>query len=133
MSEKDKELAIIQYLRHKGHYCQKIHSGSVMKQHLGKGGYFRNYRIKLADEGTPDIMACIDGHFVGIEVKKDPGARGIWERQWEKFRKTRVLKESWKRSITQHMEHEKILKAKGTVFVICSIEELERDLSEFLS
>jgi len=64
-AEKEIETSIIEYIRAIGGWCQKIQSGEAYKIYRDK-----KYRIKLADAGTPDILACIEGTFFGIEVKK---------------------------------------------------------------
>jgi hypothetical protein len=44
---------ILDYLQKKGFYARKFHGGSFTRS------------------GTPDILACINGMFVGLEVKVD--------------------------------------------------------------
>ena len=53
--EKQFENKIKKYLKDKGCYCVK---------------YFGN---AYSTNGTPDILACINGYFVGIEVKAQTG------------------------------------------------------------
>lgn len=50
----------------------------------------------LSKSGVPDILACVNGHFVGIELKTDVG----------------VLSELQKRNLT------KIDKCNGLVYVV---------------
>lgn len=111
MREKDIESACIEWLRWHRHWCQKVHSGSLLVTRKD-----RTYRVKLADEGTPDIVACVHGRFVGIEVKRDEKARRAWERQDE----------------AQHLQHEGIAKAGGEVIVCCSVEEMEADMGKMI-
>lgn len=42
---------ILKWLRENKYYCEKIHGGGVQCS------------------GIPDIIACINGRFIGIEVK----------------------------------------------------------------
>ncbi|CAM3400177.1 VRR-NUC domain-containing protein [Pseudostreptobacillus hongkongensis] len=56
--EKDLENKIKKHLEKNGHYHFKVHGSLYMKS------------------GIPDIIACINGHFVGIEVKR-PDGKGI--------------------------------------------------------
>ena len=50
--EKDIQAKVLKYLRNEGHYAVKI--------------------ISASQSGTPDILACVRGHFIGIEMKQ-PG------------------------------------------------------------
>ena len=54
-AEKNFENKIKEYIREQGGYCVK---------------YFANAYTK---RGIPDILACINGYFVGIEVKAESG------------------------------------------------------------
>lgn len=53
--EKYIENKIKKHLEQNGHYYIKIHGSLFQKS------------------GTPDILACINGYFVGIEVKREKG------------------------------------------------------------
>ena len=53
--EKQFENKIKRYLKERGCYCVKYH-----------GNYF-------SENGTPDILACVNGYFLGIEVKAQDG------------------------------------------------------------
>lgn len=57
LPEKKVENDIKKYLDHIGAYHVKIHGSAFMPA------------------GTPDILACVKGVFVGIEVKKPKGGR----------------------------------------------------------
>lgn len=54
-SEKSFENKIKRYLKESGCYRVKYH-----------GNYF-------SENGTPDILACVNGYFLAIEVKADNG------------------------------------------------------------
>lgn len=54
-AEKQFESKIKRYLKERGCYCVKYH-----------GNYF-------SENGTPDILACVNGYFLGIEVKAQDG------------------------------------------------------------
>lgn len=58
MNEKSLENKIKKYLKDNGHYYMKIHGSAVGKA------------------GIPDILCCINGFFVGVEVK-NPNGKGI--------------------------------------------------------
>ena len=54
-SEKSFENKIKRYLKDRGCYCVKYH-----------GNYF-------SENGTPDVLACVNGYFLAIEVKAQDG------------------------------------------------------------
>ena len=54
-AEKIYENKIKRYLKESGCYCVKYHGN------------------KFSTSGTPDILACVNGYFLGIEVKADSG------------------------------------------------------------
>ena len=117
-SEKVIETAIVNYLRSIGVWCQKVHSGAVLQTYTTVGGTKKTYKIKLADEGTPDILACIKGKFVGIEVKKNEKEKQKWE------------KGSDQRSRAQQNQRNMIVEAKGIYLLVCSLPDLYQDLAE---
>jgi len=123
--EKDIENSIISYIRMNGWYCQKVHSGSLFKQ-----GKDIMYKIKLADEGTPDILSSINGKFIGIEIKKDQKEIERGDRVVERFIKKGKYPKSNHREVMQHLEAVKILKAGGIVLTVSSITQLIDDLKE---
>lgn len=91
MSEEKKvENSIKRYLDGLGAYHIKIHGSAYMPA------------------GTPDILACIGGKFIGIEVKKPKGG---------------VLSELQKLKIKQ------IKSAGGVAFVARSLEDVKQELS----
>jgi hypothetical protein len=59
-SESEVMRKVMDYLRQRDIYFQRTNSGKVQK---GK------HWIKLCDEGTPDLLACYRGVFLGIETK----------------------------------------------------------------
>ena len=84
--------------------------------------------IKLADAGTPDILASINGDFVAIEVKNGQAEVGKWKRIVEKFKDTGQHAKSHTREINQYLQQKEIRKAGGTTLVVGSLEDLESDL-----
>lgn len=54
-SEKNYENKIKKYLKEKGCYCVKY------------------FGCNYSTSGTPDILACVNGYFLGIEVKAQTG------------------------------------------------------------
>ena len=65
--------------------------------------FFKEHGGMYGTAGIPDIIACIDGHFFGFEVKKDVG------------RPTKL----------QEAVIQKILAAGGTALVVRSAEEVK--------
>lgn len=93
MKETDIVKAIMKYLRTvPGCFCWKEHGGMY------------------GTAGIPDIIACIDGHFFGFEVKTDIG-------------KPTKLQEATIR---------KILAAGGTALVVRSVDEVRTAITDSL-
>ena len=90
MKESTIQTQLIAYLRAKGYYVVKT--------------------VMASRAGVPDILVCIEGRFVGIEVKL------------EKNPPTRLQKYNF----------DLIEKAGGTAWVIHSITELKLHLAEYL-
>ncbi|OYQ68294.1 VRR-NUC domain-containing protein [Aerococcus sp. 1KP-2016] len=91
LPEKRVETQIKRYLDNLGAYWIKTLGGSV-------------------PAGTPDILACVNGYFVAIEVKKPSGG---------------VVSE------LQKFQIKKIQNAGGVAFVAKSIDEVKSELSRF--
>lgn len=91
MKEKVIENQIKKWLEKQGYWWMKVHGDMFQKS------------------GVPDILACINGRFVGIEVKR-PGGR---------------LTELQKYNI------EKIKAAGGVAFVATSVHEVRINLDRF--
>lgn len=72
----------------------------------------------MADKWTPDILACINGKFIGIEVKRD-------QKEVEKR-----AKQKDKRATDQMKQGQGIMNAGWLFFVVSSTDELERDLAD---
>ncbi len=124
MKEKAIETQIKSFLRYHGAWAQKVHSGAIMKSYTRKTGFYKGmsqmYRVKLADEGTPDLLACVKGKFLAIEVKNSPKEVLAWKRSAETDR----------RSAAQHFQQDSIREAGGFTLVVSSVDELEEDLRE---
>lgn len=72
-------------LRARGVFCFKVHGSANMMA------------------GLPDIIACVEGKFVGFEVKHEETRSNV--------------------SARQVFVHEQIVRAKGSAFVVCSVDE----------
>ena len=93
MKESDIVKAIMKYLKTvPGCFCWKEHGGMY------------------GTAGIPDIIACVNGHFLGFEVKNDSG-------------KPTKLQEATIR---------KILTAGGTALVVRSVDEVQTIVNDFL-
>ncbi|MVM35482.1 VRR-NUC domain-containing protein [Spirosoma sp. HMF4905] len=54
---------LISYLRNRGHFAARINTTGLYDEKLGK------YRPSGATTGVPDVIACIESRFVGLEIK----------------------------------------------------------------
>lgn len=66
--------------------------------------YFKVHGSKFMEPGIPDIVACVKGHFVGIEVKR-PGAKNEQSEQ-------------------QKIHERNIKKSGGTYLLVDSLQEV---------
>lgn len=49
---------------------EKTFENKIKKYLKGKGAYYVKYHGNAySTNGTPDILACVNGYFLGIEVK----------------------------------------------------------------
>lgn len=92
VSEKNIENKIKNYLKQHDIYYFKVHGNGFMRA------------------GIPDIVACINGKFVGIEVKRPGG----------------------KASPLQLINIENIIKNKGFAYIVYSFEEAKKIIDEAL-
>ena len=97
MSQRESVLSrkIMKELRLKNIFCFKVHGSEYMMS------------------GLPDIIACVDGLFVGFEVKH-PETRNDT-------------------SARQKLVHQQIIDANGTAVVICSVQEALAIVEEILA
>ena len=116
--------SILEYLRGKGFYAQRINCGLTRLQ--DPRGRVRV--IRGATKGTPDVLACLYGYFVGIEVKNGP-------EEVEKFHKKianikfKGILPSYKREADQSYQHSKIRSANGIAWVVGSLKQLKELIS----
>lgn len=127
MKESDIQKSIVEWLRYNGIYCQRINSGKLFARY---GDVTR--AIKLADEGTPDIIACINGKFVGIEVKKDQYEIAKWISVSAKYEQTRKVPKTYERIKNQYEHCKQIRNRGGFYFLVCSIEQLKENIEKYL-
>ena len=86
MAQRESKLSrkIMKELTLRGVFCFKIHGGPTMMA------------------GLPDIIACVDGRFIGLETKNPDGGNA---------------------SVIQLFIHQKIRDAGGEAYVVRSVEE----------
>ncbi len=124
MNEKEVENQIKNWLRYQGFWVQKVQSGVIQQKYkTGKQRF-----IHLAEAGTPDLIACINGRFVGIEVKKDEKTVEAWHKKVKNYLKFPIKKPSNARESNQYIQHEKIRKSGGIAIVAGSIDQAEKQL-----
>lgn len=103
------QAACLEYLGYRGVFCYRNNSGAIPVE-AASGRRF----IKFGTSGSPDIIAVIEGRFVGIEVKAAKG-------------KLRPSQEAFRDQLT--------IRGKGIYIVVRSVdeckEEIERLIREF--
>lgn len=98
MAEKDILRNIIGYLEYNNIWWERLNSGAqLIKNNKGE---IRN--IRMAKKGAPDIIACYNGLFMGIEIKKDKKEYENWRRIAGIYRTTKEQKKSWQHIVDQH-------------------------------
>ena len=70
--------AVIKYLEFEGHYVTRVQSQG---QYSAKRGRWIKSTVK---RGIGDIIACIDGRLVMIEIKTGKDRQSEWQKQTEK-------------------------------------------------
>lgn len=88
--EKAVEKKIKNYLNSTGAYFEKIHGGNIFQA-----------------SGIPDILACVNGRFVAIEVKRESGGEA---------------------SALQKLKIKQIKEAGGVAIVARSVQEVQERL-----
>ncbi len=128
MTEKQIEKSIIQYLKLKGFWVEKMQSGHVFVDGSKSGGKSRMINLG-GSPGAPDILACINGRFVAIEVKKDEKTTKKWLRY--DLSKSQYIKGYDKRLEAQRRHRDQVLSNGGIHIITFSIEDLEGDLKHY--
>lgn len=120
MNEREIQNQIVEYIRLIGGWATKVQSGSILKAYKNRDGINRMCRINLAEQGTSDIIGCLSGRCIAIEVKRDAKELARWERTQEIDAHSRE----------QHHQQHLVRRAGGLTFAVCSLEELENDFRE---
>jgi len=71
---------------------------------------FKIHGSALMPAGLPDLICCVDGAFVGMEVKLPQTRNDV--------------------SPKQHYQHGEIRRAKGIVYVVCSVSDAEQAIEQ---
>jgi len=121
MIETGIEKAIKNYIFIQGGWITKVQSGMLMQNYKG-----RTHAIHLADRGTPDMVGCLNGRFLGIEVKKDKKAIERWL-AYPLGLRGKPVKED-KRIEAQQRIGKQIRESGGFFAIVCSVDELVDDL-----
>ena len=76
MKETDIQHTLLEYLGYqKDIYFFRAGTGAIKTE---SGGYF-----KTGKKGCPDIIICLKGKFIGIEVKNEKGKQSEYQKQAE--------------------------------------------------
>ncbi len=120
MKESGIEKAIQIYIKSKGGWSQRLHSGQIITKHGDK-----SYAMNLAEKGSPDVIACVAGQFYGIEVKSSQKIKDKWLDLYERVKKGEELPESYDREQAQIDQCKKICKAGGKFILASSIDDVK--------
>lgn len=90
--------AICEYLEIKHHFFWRQNTGGM---YSSKGGFYRKLP-KHSLKGVPDIIAVINGRFVGLEVKRPSGRQSPGQKEFQ----------------------EKVTKAGGSYHIVRSIYDV---------
>ena len=96
VKEKEIQAAILEYLALRGHFFWRNNSGAFKTEH---GGFYR-----MGTPGAPDIIGCVQGKMIGIEVKN---ASGTLSETQEAFRVDRG------QSVPVHHQHQQMIARAG--------------------
>jgi hypothetical protein len=100
--EKDIQRTILDYLTLLGAFRVRINSGAMTGEHKGRKRFMRFNDTP----GCPDVLVCLDGRFVAVEVKR-PGGQAT-EKQLAAL--------------------DAIRRAGGLAFIATSVADVERAL-----
>jgi len=135
--------AIIDYLDKNGYWWERANSG----QAFVKNGYSTR-KIMLMRRGCPDLLSCVDGQLVGIEVKKSEKEYKRWKTIIDKYREIvgdnpdlkmqwrheiltyPEIKKSWEREIFQYKYAIRMTRGGGKYILTYSVEHLEEQLNK---
>lgn len=131
MSESSVQSKIIGYLSYNNYWCERTNSGSAFIK-FGQA----TKRIQLCRKGCPDVIALVNGIFIGIEIKKDKKEYEKWKRIATSYRKTKEIKKSWQHVIDQYNYGMEIIASGGEYIVTYSQahlhEQIERLKNKYL-
>jgi hypothetical protein len=115
------ETAIKNFIFLHGGYITKCQSGVIPREYKG-----RTHMIHMGERGTPDMIGCLNGRFLGVEVKRDEKEVQKWLAYPLGLRGKPIERNL--RNEAQKETSKRIREAGGVFAVVCSVEELEQDL-----
>lgn len=121
MKEQDVTKAIVDYINSKGFYALRLNSGKIMQTYGDK-----TRLIHLCPQGTPDVMAIVNGKPYFFEVKKDEKIRNQWLKKIQKYRETSYAAISAQKEVMQYKTMKLIEKNGGDCYLVCSLDEVRR-------
>ena len=103
------QASILDFLKMKGVFCYRNQKG-IIPIRRGRAIVGQRKGDKFTN-GMPDIVAIVDGVYVGIEVKTEDGVQSPDQKRWQKM----------------------IEEANGLYFLVHSWEELDGLMHRYLS
>ncbi len=123
MKESGIEKAIQIYIKSKGGWSQRLHSGMVI---IKTGNSER--AVHMAEKGSPDLIACVDGKFYAIEVKSDDKVADKWMKLYVRVKQGEKLPKSYHREEAQIEQSKKIYDAGGIYILASSVDDVREVL-----
>ena len=120
MRESSIEKSIQIYIKSKGGWSQRLHSGQIVTKHGDK-----SYAMNLAEKGSPDLIACVDSQFYGIEVKSDNKKKDKWLKLYNRHKQGEELPKSYHREKAQIEQCHKIINAGGKFILASSVDDVK--------
>ena len=111
-TEKSIEKEILDYLNIIG-WATKLQAGIA---------FIEKRAVRMGTKGSPDILACVSGRFIAIEVKKDQNEVKRW------LKKSNDPKN--KREFAQKQQLTKIDACGGLSMIVSSLDEVSLFLKE---
>lgn len=77
--EADIQRTILEYLELHRIFHYRANTGAVKFS----GGNGKHYFVRFGKKGMADIVCCVNGRFVAIEVKTEDGEQTLAQREWQ--------------------------------------------------
>ena len=93
---------------------EKVFENKIKKLLKEKQAYYvKFFGCGITTAGTPDILACVNGHFIGIECKADNGRLSEMQRL-----KLKAIQNSAKTQIKSYSELRRYWHCSGSVCMV---------------